>query len=204
MGTGGDGWKTVVAADATKLSGATNGITLADSDHFGSAVALEDSVLAVGAADKDTGGLGRGAAYLIASGRDDWGSVETGDVVTVDSGIPGLALADGDAFGSGLALYDGLLTVGVPKDDTGGTGASANRGAVVMFDPAFTMSLLTGDFEKDSTPTGGDSKLAEGTATVTATPTDFAGNSGTAVTGTFVYDQDRADHFVGVLSGFGD
>ena len=49
-------------------------------------------------------------------------------------------------------------------------------------------SLGVGDFEADDTPTANDNKLAEGSVTVTVTPTDMAGNAGTAVTGSFAYD----------------
>ena len=74
--------------------------------------------------------------------------------------------------------------VGAYGDDTGGT----NRGAAYLFDPAFRAVLATGDFEKDGTPTNSDNKLAAGTITVTATPTDAAGNTGTVATGTATYD----------------
>ena len=51
---------------------------------------------------------------------------------------------------------------------------------------AFEATLATGDFEKGTPATN---KLAEGTITVSVTPTDVAGNTGTAATGSFVYDQ---------------
>ena len=177
----------------TKLSTSTNGITLANSDYFGSALAFDADgatpLLAVGAWGDDTGGTNRGAVYLIDSGADDWASVAATDVKKVDSTTPGLTIANNDSFGSAVALYDGALVVGADTDDTCPNGSDTDCGAVYHFDAAFEATLATGDFEKDSTPTDGDSKLAEGTITVSATPTDLAGNVGTVATGTFVYDQ---------------
>ena len=170
----------------TVLSNSTDGITLADHDIFGISVAFDRSgavpLLAVGAQGDDTGGSDRGAVYLITDGGDAWGSVAAADVVKFDSTTDGITLANSDSFGGSVALADGALTISADDDDTGGE----NRGAVYNFDAAFEAILATGDFEK-GTPAA--NKLAEGTITVSATPTDLAGNAGTAATGTFTYDQ---------------
>ena len=173
--------------ELVKLSDDTTGISLTNDDYFGYTVAVEGGVLAAGATQDDTGGSQRGAVYLIDGGGDSWGSVVAGDVTKVAHGTGGLSLTDSDYFGSGVALEDGALAAGAHQDDTGGSG----RGAVYMFDAVYSFSgdIASADFEKDTSPTSGDGKLAAGaTVTVTATPTDLAGNVGTAATGSFVYD----------------
>ena len=241
---GGNDWADIVAGDIRKISSATDNINLADRDYFGSAVALDDGLLAVGAEGDDTGGFNRGAVYLIDDGGNDWadivanditkitgntagvslvnfdyfgygvalsngklavGAIGDGDylgavhliddggnswedivasdVTKIDNSTNGIYLGSDDHFGSGISLNNNVLSIGAYGDDTGGY----NRGGVYMFDAVFNATLATGDFEKDSTPTDGDSKLAEGIVTITATATDFAGNTGTA-TKTVDYD----------------
>ena len=162
-----------------KLSNSTPGITLTAGDKFGTAVALDSDLLAVGAIGTSSG---KGAVYLVDAGGDNWGSIAAGDSILLDDSKDGITLTANDHFGIGVTLDAGALAVGAYKDDTGGT----DRGAVYVFDAAFEGILATGDFEK-GTPAA--NKLAEGTITVSATPTDLAGNTGTAATSTFTYDQ---------------
>ena len=124
-------------------------------------------------------------ARCISSGTAATGgeSIVASDVTSIDEDFSGISLENDDGFGAGVAIDGGSLAVGVPYRDTGGT----NKGAVYLFDPKFETALLGGDFEQDSTPTAGDSKLAEGTITFTVTATDVAGTTGTG-TGTFIYD----------------
>ena len=126
--------------------------------------------------------------YVIDDGGDSWGSVASSDVLEIGDGTGGLSLTNADYFGYSVSLDDGLLSVGAWGDDTDGSGGTTGtaRGAVHIFDRAFEATLATGDFEKGTVATG---KLGEGTVTVSATPTDAAGNAGTAATGTFIYDQ---------------
>ena len=244
---GDDGWGSVLAGDVTEINEDTGGITLTNSSYFGTSVALDGGIIAVGAAGDDGGVLNRGAvyilddtnddgdyadtgenikisnstagitlvainafgqgvaldtargtlavgaytrdsargtAYLIDDGDDGWGSVLAGDVTVIGNGTNGISLAVSDSFGSSVAFDNGSLFVGA-IGDTGGSG----KGAVYTLRPTYTTTIPTGDFEKDSTPTSGDSKLADGaTVTVTATATDTAGNTGTDTT-TFLYDQ---------------
>ena len=159
-----------------KLSSDTAGVSLINHDNFGVSVALEGGLLAVGSEDKNSS---TGAVWLIDSGGDDWGSVVADDVAVLP-GLSGASPATGDSFGRSVAFDGGLLTVGAYGDSSG-------RGAVYTLDPALVATLTTDNFEKDTTPTDDDA-LAVGTITVTATPTDLAGNAGSAVTGSFVYD----------------
>ena len=114
------------------------------------------------------------------------GSIVADDVVEVGRRLDGVALDANDYFGEAAAFGggDGVLVVGSYNDDTGGS----DRGAVFVFDSAVEGVLATGDFEKDGTPTDGDSKLGEGTVSVSAVPTDLAGNVGSQVSSSFVYD----------------
>ena len=155
-GDGDGSFADAVSNDITEIGGSTAGITLADSDNFGSSVALGDDVLVVGARKKSTY---KGAVYVIANGGDDWGSIEAGDVVKIDGDTAGITLANYDYFGDGVALVetaDGtpVLAVGAGGDDTGGTG----RGAVYLIDGGTDKSFATiasGDVTKISSSTGG-------------------------------------------------
>ena len=174
---------TLAASDVTRINSATSGVSLSNNDAFGSSVAITNGMLAVGAIGDDTGGTNRGAVYLIRDGGDGWGSIIAGDVAVIDNTLSSITLVNDDNFGSGVAIDGGALAVGAVYDDAGGT----NRGAVLMFDPIFEATLTSSDFERDSTPTSGDNKLAEGSITVTATATDVAGNKGIGVK-KFMYD----------------
>ena len=168
----------------TKISDSTNGITLVNNSNFGTAVSLESGMLAVGAPNPT------GAVYLIEDGDDGWGSVAAADITKIGTNTNDFPLiVGGDRFGSGVALHGGTLAAGAERDDTCPGATDTSCGAVYTFETAYTTTIPTGDFEKDSTPTSGDSKLADGaTVTVTATATDTAGNTGTDTT-TFLYDQ---------------
>ena len=177
---GDNGWADIVSGDVTKISGSTNGISLVSSDKFGTSVALGDDLLAVGAIGE---GATVGAVYLIGGGDNNWEDIVASDVTKIDSNTQGITLESNDNFGADVSLNNDSLAVGAWGDDTGGT----DRGTVYMFDPLFNATLASSDLEKDGTPTDGDSKLAEGSITITATATDFAGNT-TTDTETVAYD----------------
>ena len=175
------------------LDNSTAGITVGSGDWFGHSVAMEDGLLAVG--DRGAGGDNdTGVAYLIRGGGDNWASVTAADVVKLDQRLDGVTLNNSAFFGSAVALQDGTLAVGAYGIQQGGD----SKGRVYVFDPAWETILATGDFEKG---TNAANKLAEGTVTVTATPTDPAGNTGSGATGTFSYDQTVPTLTTGRYSG---
>jgi hypothetical protein len=130
-----------VKASQKIASGIGGGPALANLDFFGGAVTnLGDldgdgiTELAVGASGDDTGGTGRGAAYILFLNSN--GTVKSSRKIA--SGASGAAvLGDGDYFGRSVAALgdldgDGVtdLAVGAYRDDAGGAG----RGAVhVLF-----------------------------------------------------------------------
>ncbi len=125
-----------------------NGPDLSNGDAFGRSVAsLGDldgagsgaaTVLAVGtlASGDGAGGTGRGAVHLLYLNSD--GTVRN-TVKINDNTVGGPVLSNHDTFGSSVANLGDLdgsggaavvLAVGAEGDDAGGTGTSANRGAV--------------------------------------------------------------------------
>ena len=94
-------------------------------DHFGSAVAIDDDTLVIGAQDRDEGAEGnQGRAYVFernASGTNTWGEVRQ------------LAPADGGAnkhFGAAVAVHADTILVGAGWDDEGGV----NKGSAYVYE----------------------------------------------------------------------
>lgn len=102
-------------AEQVKLT-ATDG---AAGDEFGSAVALSDGIVAVGAPGKADNGTGSGAAYLF--------DAATGAQITKLLPVDG---AEGDAFGTSVAIDAGIVAVGAMFED----GFAEDGGAVYLFD----------------------------------------------------------------------
>ena len=88
-------------------------------DRFGSAVTVYGDKIAVGAPYHDAVGVNAGAVYLY--NRD--GGAWTQEDKVVSSGV-------GDTFGAALSLYDGVLSVGAP----GNNSSALESGAVYVYE----------------------------------------------------------------------
>ena len=103
---------------------------LADNDHYGTSVALQGDLLAVGARFDNTGGTNRGAVYLFTGVGIDFSGLTWQKKLASNTGASGMpVLTDKDSFGFSLALDGDRLAVGAFSDSTGGT----DRGAVHLF-----------------------------------------------------------------------
>ena len=188
---GGDGWASVQSADVTTLYGGEKGIPLTGHIIAGTTPAPQSRLeqqhdgllIAIGSPDYLTGDK-RGAIHILKDTNNDGDYGDTGELVTLKNNTNNLSLGGGARFGESVSVHDGTLAVGAPKDDTNGN----DRGKVYIVDHGFYATINSSEFEKDTTPTANDAKLGVGTVTVTATPTDRAGNTGSAITGTFIYD----------------
>ena len=183
---GGDSWGSVAAADVTAIDNDSAGLTLAGFDLFGSSVAFgERGMLAVGAISSANNE--NGEVYLIADGGDSWGSVAASDVAIIHQDDIGsvIGLTGYGDLGKAVA-FD--TTPDAVSDDYARSLVVGAAGVVHLFDPALALAVASDTFEKDSTATAGDGKLAEGTVSVSATATDRAGNTASAASGSFVYD----------------
>lgn len=98
-------WVQVKRLLPVTASGATDA---ASDDFFGSAVAIDDDVVLVGSPRDDDGGSDRGSAYVFK--RDTGGINNFGRVAK----LVGFDALNGDAFGSSVALSEGLALVGMP------------------------------------------------------------------------------------------
>jgi hypothetical protein len=95
--------------------------TPAESDYFGSSVAVSGNTVVVGASHDDTGAFDAGAAYVF--------DATTGDLL-VTLGSPSPAAG----FGASVAIAAHTAVVGTPGYD----GSSASRGAAYLFDVSRT------------------------------------------------------------------
>ena len=114
----------------TKISSDTTGITLDNSDKFGSAVAVDGDRLIVSAPGDDDGGGNRGAVYILEDKNDDGDYADTGENIKLSHSTRGITLNNSDGFGTSIAVDGDRLIVGVPVDETGGVG----RGAVYILE----------------------------------------------------------------------
>lgn len=118
-------------ASGSPVSGRTT-ITLANNDFFGSSVAIYNNLISIGAPGTAGGGTSRGATYLgYFNAGTNFNNLAFVSKISNGSVIGGttITLANGDNFGSSVALSNNLLTIGASGDDTGGP----NRGAVYLF-----------------------------------------------------------------------
>ncbi|MEX0331567.1 MAG: filamentous hemagglutinin N-terminal domain-containing protein [Puniceicoccaceae bacterium] len=111
-------------------------LALGGGDSFGNSVALSSAgdVLVVGAPGNDTGGADAGAAYVFSVNPADLAQQITLVKLVADSTVTGLSLADGDNFGSGVAVngLGDIIAFGASGTNVGG----ADRGAayIIEFD----------------------------------------------------------------------
>ena len=128
-----------------KISSTDGGFTgvLDDGDLFGGTEGLGDidndgiPDLAVGARLDDDGGWARGAVWILFLNSD--GTVKSHQKISMTSGNFNHDLGYLGTFGGGIALlpdldgdYRSELVVGAHRDDDGGVGGNADRGAVYI------------------------------------------------------------------------
>ena len=127
----GDGlWADATSNDVIEINSDTAGITLTNDVYFGTGVALEGGLLAVGVPFLGAGGT----VYLIKDGSNGWADIEAVDVTKVDTGHAGLSLSSGDRFGHSVALDGGVLAVGAFRDDTCPNSGDIDCGAVYLIE----------------------------------------------------------------------
>ena len=106
--------------------------TLETADGFGTAVAVSGDVLYVGAPGDDTGGLDRGAVYILEDKNDDGDYLESGETTVItNTTLAGITLGASAHFGTALFADGDALYVGVPGYDGGG---SNGKGAVIILE----------------------------------------------------------------------
>jgi VCBS repeat-containing protein len=115
-------------------------------DQFGSAVAVFGDVIAVGSPLDDDLGSSTGSTYLFSrhvGGAQAWG--QSGKLLAAGA-VPG------DQFGSAVAMRDGVLLIGAPKQDDRGVDA----GAVYQFAASGAIWVQTNKFLPDGTSATGE------------------------------------------------
>ena len=111
-------------------------------DFFGYSVSMEEDVVAVGAAEEDSGGTNSGAVYIYNRTDGTW---------TLDQKLKALNAGANDRFGEAVSLSGDYLIVGAVYEDTGGS----NSGAAYVFhyaDGSWTQQAQLGS----SAPTSED------------------------------------------------
>lgn len=166
-----------------------------DNDHFGFAVAIRGDKILVGATDEEGAGSERGAAYL-------YNTVSGAQLRKLTASDT----ADGDFFGSAVALAEHHAIVGAPAED----GAGDDRGAAYVYDLATgeeTFKLVPSVLEDFAT--FGDSVSASGAYAIVGAPLeDATGSNRGAVyvfdltTGTEILRLTAADGVDGDQFGF--
>ncbi|MBN1799570.1 MAG: FG-GAP repeat protein [Spirochaetales bacterium] len=95
----------------------------ANVDYFGCSVAISEDHAIVGAEEEDGAGSDRGAVYIF--NRDQGGADNWGEVIKLTASDA----ADGDIFGSSVAISVDYVIVGAELED----GAGSDRGAVYIY-----------------------------------------------------------------------
>lgn len=115
------------------------------------AMAADDGIVVVGnAADAVGGKAGAGAVRVFTRAAGDPSRLELSATISqATPGVPGTA-EPGDGLGQAVALRDGRLAVGVPRETTGGV-AQAGRVQLFRWDPA-TAAFRPGRSLDQNTP----------------------------------------------------
>lgn len=132
-------------------------------DFAGYAVAVGAGALLVGAPGSDHAGESAGSAWLITA-------VPEADT-TVDVGTPYYGEFAGDAFGSTVALDDGVVIVGAPGSDLGGP----SGGAVYVYGDG-AASVYAGGGGAGGTAKHAGSILGDGVGNAVCAPADLDGD----------------------------
>ena len=106
-------------------------------DFFGSSVATDGQYIVVGAPQDDSGGMNAGSVYVF--------DAMTGTYVRKLSAFDG---ASEDRFGSSVAIDQGMVVIGSPRDDDSGL----SSGSAYVYDAstgAFISKLTAGDAAGD-------------------------------------------------------
>ncbi len=152
-------------------------INLTNGDHFGSAVSLAGTALAVGA--YDTGTFNEGSIHLFEKSRAGWSKSLEISENSGGMGLLNISLDNEDEFGSGGSLSaDGtVLAAGAPADDDGGDAS----GAVYLYgvSPVTTARAATvAAFDDEDSSTMKYVKISDSTCTAA----QFTGDAGTTYT----------------------
>ena len=168
--------------------------TIANGEKIGASVALLGGKLYIGSRASNAS---RGSVYLLIDADADVDWTDAGTTLTkLHEFVGPYSLESGDQYSTSLSVDDDGIIVGAAYDDDGATDA----GAVYLYDHTARTTLATGEFEKDTTPTAGDSKLAAGTVTVTMNATDKVENTASS-TSSFVYDPGIPTLSIAAVSG---
>ena len=158
-----------------KISNTTAGVSIGVHDGFGSALFLSGSDLYVGARSDDDYGPGAGTIYILRDSDGDDEYDGNGEFMRVDTDL--LDIADDAHFGSSVFVSGSTVYSGAIYD----TVDAVRKGSVFSFTPftGFVGTLSTTQMRS----------FDEGTVSISASVTDWAGNSSSS-TGSFVYDTD--------------
>lgn len=209
-------------------------------DTFGSSIAIDNAVVAVGAMNRDEDWVKSGAAYLFDASTGvqlfkllpsiPVPSAQFGNSIAIGGGVvavgchfdgvpgsqPGAVFlfdvstglqtaklvaadrSDGDEFGHCLAIDNGIVAIGVPKDDDNGSAS----GSALLFD-AHTGQLIAKLLPNDGSPKdrfGWSIAINDGVVAVGAYLDDDNGNNSGSV---YLFDARTGDQIAKVLPAAG-
>ena len=174
--------------ERTKLSNATEGITLTGNDFFGSSLFVDGSKLYVGAFGDDAGGRNAGAVYILEDKNNDGDYADTGENIKLSDDTGGISLGRNQYFGSSVFVDGSKIYVGAVGDDDG----AINAGAVYILEDK--------NADGDYADTGENVKISNSTAGVSVGAHDAFG-SALFISGDNLYVGARSDDDYGPGAG---